>query len=103
MRKLLLIFAILALCWAIGFAGNHQKINNIHIANAIAGDVNSSGELSGTDVIYLLKYIKGLNPAPRSLFEGDANGDCRIDLRDVSYLIDYFKGRVPEPHSGNCR
>jgi hypothetical protein len=98
----LLSFMVLGFLTAYG-ANSPAANKSPKIANVIAGDANSSGQISTMDALFLAKYIKGRGPAPRSLIEGDANGDCHVDLRDITYLVAYFSGRGgPKPHSGNC-
>ncbi len=67
------------------------------------GDVNNNGGVNGTDVIYLVSYLKtGAPPIQTPCIRADANGDCDINLLDVTYLVNYFKGRVPAPEPGWC-
>lgn len=62
------------------------------------GDCNGDGNISVSDVVYLINYLfKGGSP-PSPLIEGDANGDGQLSVSDVVYLITYlFKGGAP-PH-----
>ncbi|MCJ7458213.1 MAG: SBBP repeat-containing protein [candidate division Zixibacteria bacterium] len=60
------------------------------------GDANADGQLTVSDVIYLVNYLfkGGSEPAP---FEaGDVNCDAAITVSDVVYLVNYlFKGGPP--------
>jgi carboxypeptidase T len=75
---------------------------NIYLQPILAGDNNGSGDISAADVTYLVRYFKGLGPAPLPYLAGDANGDCLIRGGDVTYVVSYLKGGPP-PHSGDCR
>lgn len=68
----------------------------------LPGDANASGAVDGGDVTFLVRYLKGVGPAPASPFyRGDANGDCAVLGADVIYLVAYFKGGEA-PIRGNC-
>ncbi|UCC78676.1 MAG: VCBS repeat-containing protein, partial [Candidatus Zixiibacteriota bacterium] len=67
------------------------------------GDVNNSGGVDGTDVVYLVSNLKtGMPPIQSPEIRADANGDCEVNLVDVTYLVNYFKGRLPAPEPGWC-
>ncbi len=68
----------------------------------IAGDANGSGQVSGSDVTYLVSYFKGNVQAPQPYLAGDANGDCLVNGADVTYLVIYFKGFGAPPFYGDC-
>jgi hypothetical protein len=68
----------------------------------LPGDANSTGYVSGMDVVYLVNYIKGRGPAPIPLLAADANGSCNVNGLDVTYLVNYFKGG-PYPLRGDCQ
>jgi len=71
----------------------------------LPGDVNSSGNTNGLDVVYLVNYLKGSGNPPidtcmcppneNFLVTADANGSCTINGLDVIYLVGYFKGEHP--------
>ena len=69
----------------------------------LPGDANGSGDVTGLDVVFLVRYFKGMGPAPDPLLRGDANGSCTATGLDVTYLVRYFKGIGPAPQYGNCR
>ena len=66
----------------------------------VPGDVNGSGVANGTDVVYLVNYLKG-GPSPpircacgavgAIYVAADANGSCDINGLDITYLVNYFK------------
>jgi len=68
----------------------------------LPGDANGDGNVLGSDVTYLVRYFKGLGPAPNPLLAGDTNGDCNVLGSDVTYLVRYFKGLGSAPQRGNC-
>jgi hypothetical protein len=68
----------------------------------LSGDANSSGDVNGVDVVYMINYLKGGGQAPNPLLRGDANGDCNFNGVDVVYLINFLKGLGRGPIIGNC-
>lgn len=57
------------------------------------GDVNRSGSVTISDVVYLVNYIFKGGPSPYLLYRGDANCDQSVTVADVVYLVAYlFKG-----------
>jgi hypothetical protein len=67
-----------------------------------AGDANTDGFLLGSDVTYLINYLRGTQSPPVPFLAGDANADCRLIGSDATYLIQYFRGRNPKPVRGDC-
>jgi len=68
-------------------------------SDLVRGDANSSGDLNGLDVTYLINYFKG---GPSVCLgcpcEGDANSSGNVNGLDVVFLVNYFKGGpAPEP------
>jgi len=68
---------------------------------AICGDVNGDGEVTISDVTYLINYIYKGGPPPLCAPEpylacGDVNSDGHVSVSDVVYLINYlYKGGPP--------
>ena len=69
------------------------------------GDVNSSGDFNGLDVIYGVSYFKGGSSPPYECectygnvwyVSGDVNASCNFNGLDVTYMVAYFKGG-PDP------
>jgi hypothetical protein len=59
----------------------------------IEGDCNGDGDLSVSDVIYLINYLFTGGFLPKFLASADANCDGDVTISDVVYLISYlFKG-----------
>ena len=73
----------------------------LYFVDYLAGDANGSGSINGLDVVYLVDYLKGINPPPDPIYAGDANGDCIVNGVDVVYLVAYLKGGAA-PFLGNC-
>jgi len=63
--------------------------------NIKAGDANVDGNVSVSDVVFLINYLFKGGDEPFMAFS-DANGDAGISVSDVVYLINYlFKGGDP--------
>jgi len=60
----------------------------------IYGDANYDGEITVSDVIYIINYLfKGGPPPVPELASGDANCNGEVTVSDVIYIINYlFKG-----------
>jgi len=69
----------------------------LNVIDFVRGDANNNGLLSGSDVVYLVAYLKGTAPAPSPLLRADANADGVVNTSDVTYLVRYFKGFGPPP------
>jgi hypothetical protein len=78
----------------------------------VVGDVNGSGNLTGLDVTYAVRYFKGGYPPPYRIIcpcgeyswygSGDVNGSCTFDGLDVLYMVRYFKGGSPPMPCPGC-
>jgi len=77
----------------------------------ISGDVNSSGEVNGLDVVYLVNFLKGGTPPADSCLCGgtnwlyvaaDVDGNCGVDQQDVSYLLNYLEGGAVPVFCADC-
>jgi len=57
------------------------------------GDTDGDGEITISDVIYLIDYLFKGGTAPDPLYVGDTNCDGQVTVSDIVYLINYlFKG-----------
>ena len=54
------------------------------------GDVNSDGNVSLTDIVYLTNYLFKGGPRPHPMWRADVNWDCKVSLSDIVYLINYL-------------
>ncbi|MCP4582837.1 MAG: hypothetical protein GY839_14600 [candidate division Zixibacteria bacterium] len=72
----------------------------------IPGDINSDGNVIGSDVTYAMNYLRMIGPPPPdSCFNtdsdewlysaADVNGDCLFIGSDVTFLVNYFRGEQP--------
>lgn len=68
----------------------------------LPGDVNSDGNVIGSDVTYLVNYFRSIGDPPHDscwndsdgawlYAAADCNGDCRVIGSDVTYLVSYFR------------
>ena len=64
------------------------------------GDLNRSGGVNISDVVYLVAYLFGGGPAPVDPNLADVNSSCTVNISDVSYLVAYLFGGGPLPQSG---
>jgi len=71
----------------------------------LPGDINGDNQLLGSDIIYGVRYFKGIEaPPPDSCIDdslqrwlyvsGDVNGNCEFKGSDITYLLAYFKQSV---------
>jgi len=76
------------------------------------GDANNDGQITVSDVVYLIDYLFKGGPAPVPIQSGDANCDGKVTIGDAVYLVNYlFKGGKPPDCSptgslvnhGNCK
>lgn len=57
------------------------------------GDLNNSGSVNLSDVMFLINYLFRGGPDPLRLNSADVDANCRISIADVVYLIDFlFRG-----------
>jgi hypothetical protein len=64
--------------------------------STICGDVDGSGSVDISDIVYLLTYIFQGGSPPLPLSSGNVNCDSNFDISDVVYLILYiFAGGSP--------
>jgi hypothetical protein len=75
----------------------------------VAGDFNNDGVNGGGDVMYGVRFFKGLTALPDfrcyndstcTIFysPGDATGNCQIQANDITRLVAYFKGLAALSH-----
>jgi len=62
------------------------------------GDANGTGDITVSDVVYLINNLFKGGPPPNPKIRGDANGNGEVTVSDAVYLINsLFKGG-PKPH-----
>jgi hypothetical protein len=69
----------------------------VTIHSALWGDSNDDGEVSTSDITFLVAFIFGNGPAPDVTSLGDANCDGLVNISDCVYLVDYIYNGGPEP------
>jgi hypothetical protein len=68
----------------------------VHAAIYLHGDVNANGEITVSDVVYLISYVLKSGPAPIPLETGDVNCDNIANITDITDMINYlFKSGPP--------
>ena len=63
----------------------------------LRGDTNKDGDMSISDIVYLISYLYKLGPAPVPIQSGDVNCDGDISISDIVYLIAYLFKLGPPP------
>ncbi len=74
------------------------EVGSFEVIAIQPGDANRDGQITVSDVIFLINYFfkSGFSPIP--LIAGDANCDGEVTVSDVIYLINYlFKSGPPPP------
>jgi hypothetical protein len=73
------------------------EVGSFEVIAALCGDANRDGQITVSDVIYLINYLfKGGTP-PNPFIAGDANCDGEVTVSDVIYLINYLFKSGPLP------
>ncbi len=80
-------------------AGYRPITMNIGGCCAMRGDVNASGSINVSDLVYLVAYSFQSGPAPACEDEGDVNGSGSINVSDLVYLVAYSFQSGPAPLS----
>jgi hypothetical protein len=63
----------------------------------ICADVNETGNVSISDIIYLINYLFKFGPEPDPMYGADTNGDGKVSLADIVWLINYLFKFGPAP------
>lgn len=64
------------------------------------GDINGDGQVTITDITFLVDYMFGGGIQPPSMTNTDVNNDCYVGIADLTYLVDYFFAGGPDPLAG---
>jgi hypothetical protein len=65
---------------------------------ALSGDANESGQITSSDVIYLVNYMFKSGPAPLPVAaSGDINCDRSLSSADIIVLVNYVFKSGQEP------
>jgi len=64
----------------------------------LTGDVNDDGQITQSDIIYLVNHLLRAGPQPLPLVQaGDVLCDGDLDLGDVIYLVNFILKAGPSP------
>ena len=68
------------------------------LSSCVNGDVNETGIINATDVIYLVNFLFNSGPAPTcSLLTGDVNCTGTTTAADIIYLVNFVFNSGPPP------
>lgn len=71
------------------------QITGVYLANPL-GDMDQSGSVSASDIIYLVNYVFKAGPVPLAPETGDVNGSCTASSADIIHMVNYiFKSGAP--------
>ena len=77
-------------------SGTDYDYATIKYVQFLRGDANLDGNVSLSDIVYLISYLFKQGNAPSPIQSGDANCDDNVSLSDIVYLIAYlFKQGSP--------
>lgn len=69
-------------------------------STAIPGDIDISGEVNISDLLFLVEYQFNFGTEPPVLNIADVDADCTLDISDVLYFVDYQFDFGPDPMLG---
>lgn len=85
---------------AFGAQTEWSAAHSVHIqCCVITGDMNNSGGLDISDLVYLVDYMFTGGPAPLCPQASDINASGALDISDLVYLVDYMFTGGPAPIS----
>ena len=76
-----------------------QEFNESAVAQD-NGDVNGSGVVDISDLVYLVDYMFAAGPPPPQMNNADVDGSCSIDVTDITYFVNYLFVSGPAPVPG---
>jgi subtilisin family serine protease len=80
--------------------GRIEPLSAVTAWSSPAGDVNGSGNISSSDIVFLVNYVFKSGVPPANPDNGDVDASCSITSSDIIYLINFvFKGG-PSPLAG---
>ena len=69
----------------------YPSYSNIELANYIAGDADSDGDLTVLDIVQIVNHIIGEQNLHYSQY-GDANEDGSVDVLDIVVIVNSILG-----------
>jgi len=66
------------------------------------GDLNGDGQITASDLAWLVQYVNCVGPPPAVLANADVNGDCIVDQADIDYLQAFLFAGGPPPVDCTC-
>jgi hypothetical protein len=80
------------------FMGGDGSTDDIYARTiCLLGDANADGQVSVSDVFYMINYLFAGGSTPPTALCADVNGDGKLDVADVFYLINYLFAGGPPP------
>ncbi len=80
--------------------GATDKVIMLSGCGFVAGDADSSLDISISDVVLLVNYIFGGGPAPSPIEVGDTNCDGEFNISDAVHMINFIFSGGPQPCAG---
>ncbi len=79
----------------VNVGGTKDKVIMLSGCGFVAGDADSSLDVTISDVVFLVNYIFGGGPAPSPIDVGDTNCDGKFNISDAVHMINFiFSGGV---------
>jgi outer membrane protein assembly factor BamB len=80
------------------FRHDLRHSGNFHyVINFLRGDANGDGDITISDIVYIINYLFLEGSSPNPLEAGDSNHDGSVEIGDVIYLINYLFRSGPPP------
>jgi len=73
------------------------EVGSFEVIAVLCGDANRDGQITVSDVIFLINYFFKNGFSPNPLIAGDANCDGEVTVSDVIYLLNYLFKSGPLP------
>ena len=76
---------------------NSDYARALYKANFSGGDANGDGDISISDIVYMISCLFKQGPAPEPIQSGDTNCDGNVSISDIVYLIAHLFKQGPPP------
>ncbi len=83
--------------WSSDSSSYPKDFVTIKYVQFLRGDANADGNVSLSDIVYLINYLFKHGPVPEPIQKGDTNCDGNVSLSDIVYLINYLFKSGPPP------